>query len=147
WPDAGDGGNVCLLRRVGISRALSLRRETTWTAATLPSGADDVPRLVALRILHHHHQRLHAASSRTPSRTPRIARDCRFVELPAQSLGTLAVCPHDDRGGDYRRIRRLRGRRLLDIDGHPSGAGPDFPQGGSLGRFNRFGAAALPDGR
>ena len=66
-PDARHGRRVRVLPRVGVPRPVPLRREAArprwahWWSAFMVFA-----RLLALRLLHHRHQRLDAASRRLP---------------------------------------------------------------------------------
>ncbi len=62
WPAARHGGRLQFLPRIGISRPLSLRRKTNLEAHALVLCVDGLARLLDLRLLHHRHRRLDAAS-------------------------------------------------------------------------------------
>src|SRR5262249_5981718 len=61
--DLGAGGHVRLLRRVGLSRIVSVRRTAPGTEEALSHYVDVVPRLLAVWLFHRGHQRLHAVSA------------------------------------------------------------------------------------
>src|SRR6266446_4168602 len=61
-PDAGDGGDVRLLPRILVSRALPLRRKEVGTSRSLPGGAHGLHRLVAVGLFHHRDECVDAAS-------------------------------------------------------------------------------------
>ncbi len=63
-PAPGHGRRLQLLPRVGLPRPLSLRRKAHLEADALVLRRHGLARLVDLRLLHHRHRRLDAASRR-----------------------------------------------------------------------------------
>ena len=104
-PDAGDGGHVRLLPRVAPSWGSSCSARSGSRR-----GAPRRPRIalcrrhLALRLLHHRHQRLHAAPGRHvvgPDGRLELGDFWAFLLNPWALLAVLAQ--HDRRGGDRRR--------------------------------------------
>ncbi len=82
-PASRHGRRLLLLPRVQLPRPLPLRRKASLRLGSLGSGLHGLPRLLALRLLHHRHQRLDAAPRRLPDPAQRRLRD-------HQLLGTAA---------------------------------------------------------
>ena len=95
-PDPGDGGRLRLLPRVDVPGAVPLRREAARPEGAPRGGRRPVPGLVALGLLHHRRQRLHAAPGRLPAGRGRRAAPREFPGVPLQPLGALAVRPQHD---------------------------------------------------
>ena len=96
-----------------------LRREATRPARSPRGGRGSARGVVALGLLHHRRQRVHAAPGRAPRRCRRAAPPRRSSHLPLQSLGVLAVPAQHGRVRRDGVVRRLGRGRVL-VAGRPS---------------------------
>ena len=115
--DAGDGGALRLLPGVGIPGALPLRREEAGPARPPGDGLRPLPRLLALRLLHHRHKRVHAAPGRLHVGAGWQPGAGPLLDVRAEPLGGLAIRTQHDGVGHHGLLRGRRGGGLLDPDG------------------------------
>ena len=143
-PDAGDGGNICLLSGIRISRPFSLRREAAGEMGPLVCRFPGVPGIVGFRILHHRNRCVDAAPGGLHRGRRRLGPRERFLESPAEPLGRLAVrAQHGGRCG-YGLIRHGGIGRLLSACAQVPGFGETFPARGRCQRPSIQRGSALP---
>src|SRR6266478_3525577 len=140
-PDADHGKHLRFLPRVHLPRPRALRREETGQGRTSSRDGSALPRLVALRIFHHCHQRLHAAPGRLPG-GGRSAAAPELLGLRAQRVGSVAVRAQHVRLGRDRLFRGGGNRGLLDA-ARPRGGRGGEPADGSDAGADRLRPAAL----
>ena len=125
-PDSRHGGSILVLPRIDLPGAVPVRREAPGAAGALVGGFHGLPRIVALGLLHHRHERLDAASGGLRAGAGRRVMLASLLGAPAEPLDPLAVpAQHDRRGGDGG-LRHGLGRRVLPAAGQarPNTGGP-----------------------
>ncbi len=146
-PHPGDGRPVRVLPGVELPRAPGLRRAAPRSARALPRRSGPVRRELAVRLLHHLHQRVHAAPGGARRRRRRHPAARRLLGLSAQPVGPRAV--RAQHGGQRRHglLRGGGGRRLLRARAPPCRPrGAVSPARSHRGpRVER--AGRVPDGR
>src|SRR5579875_1772632 len=111
--NAGDGRRVLVFSGVFFSGVVSIRREALGPARTLVQLADDVRRLVAIRLSHRRDGRMDAAPGRIRDRAERLVPTAKLLAFAAQPLGAVAVRAHDDGRGSDGMLHDGCDRRLL----------------------------------
>ena len=133
-PGPGDGGPFRVLPRVDVPGAVPLRREAARPEGAPGGGRRPGAGLVALGLLHHRRQRLHAAPGRLPAGRGRGAPPREFPGLHLQPLGVVAIRPQHAGLARHGVVRRGRRGGLLVADGPARPARRDLPaRGGHRG--------------
>ena len=110
-------GRFRVLPRVGVPGAVPLRREAARPEGAPRGGRRAGAGLVAVGLLHHRRQRLHAAPGRLPAGRGRGATPGEFPGVRLQPLGALAIRPQHDGLARHGVVRRGRRGGLLVAHG------------------------------
>ncbi len=130
-----------------ISGIVSLRREAPEQRDALVLGADGVPGLVAVGLLHYRHGCLDAASGGLRAGRGRIVAAEQLLAAGTESVGVVAVRAQHERRRHHRHLCDDRGGRVLPAEREACRAGPYL----RAGRGNCFAVRQPvpdhPDGR